>query len=91
VNLSRVVADGPVRRVLWAGTPSGRCPGQEYFMSLPDPEPAKAEALFRRMAEQVRIVNEQHFRHEGDGAAGGQALRQPVDTRGPHPMDDPTP
>ena len=67
-----VVASGPWGKVVWARTASGKSPARDFFDALPDPQAAKVQALFNRMAETGKIHNRQKFKKLRD--IGGQAL-----------------
>jgi hypothetical protein len=48
----------------WADDASGHFRARDYFNDLSDAERAKFDALFRRLAEEGRIRNPEHFTKE---------------------------
>jgi phage-related protein len=63
--LRKIAFPGTAARVIWAGT--DRFLAEDYFLALDKKARARAEVLFRKMADVGEIRNELHFRHEGDG------------------------
>jgi hypothetical protein len=59
---SRVVYQGIKYRIEWAITRGGTCPARDVFESLDDSDRAPIEALFRRLADHGKIVNEEQFK-----------------------------
>jgi hypothetical protein len=59
---SRVFYQGIKYRIEWAITHRGTCPGRDVFESLEDGDRASMEALFKRLANYGKIVNEEQFK-----------------------------
>jgi hypothetical protein len=57
---------GPKFTVEWYYTVKGKLPALEYFNSLDDDEKIKTLDLFKLMATEGKIYNQQKFRNEHD-------------------------
>lgn len=58
------IRPGRTCSVWWADDASGHFRARDYFDNLTDPERAKFEALFRRLADDGRILNRELFAKE---------------------------
>jgi phage-related protein len=63
--LPKIAFVGVGARIVWAG--SHRFLAEDYLNGLEIQAKSRAEALFKKMAAEGKIWNEEKFRHEGDG------------------------
>jgi Gp49-like protein DUF891 len=61
-----IAYEGPKFTVEWYYTEDGKIPALEYFNSLNDDEKIKTLDLFKLMATEGKIYNQQKFRNEHD-------------------------
>lgn len=67
-NPPQIAARGAWGTVEWAVTSDGKMPAHEFFQGLSLGDRAKAAALFQRLADTGRIVNDEKFKNLGDRA-----------------------